>query len=490
MSDYGITRKGVNIKRLDTIMDEMHTDLSTGWGINTRNNPKSFLNVLMTDFGDKIAELWEFGQQIYQSYHPSSAEDTALDDACQFAGVVREGAAKSVYPIHCTGVDGTVLDISTKISSDTNPSVDFTISANKKIERASCNSMVVRVVAVEQSTYTISINQTLYNYTGESGDEALDILNGLAAVINATDVFTADVAEGESYPIMTIAAIDETVNYAILLTENLTTEQVTSIINFQSVDFGDIVVPDGAISIITKGPSNFSSCVNKCGYVPGQDEETDTEFRQSYAAKVFNVSNRTLQSIRAGIMTNVDGVKTVAVYENDTDVTDSAGRPPHSVEVVVDGGDSVQIANQIWLRKAGGINTYGEVEVDIVGMNNETIAVHFNRPVYRYVWWRIVVYQDPESSLPSDYASQIAALVAGFMEDVNTGDDVIPQRAFKSIYAQVPGIAYMDVKLYVSPEGTSDAPVDDSDYEYLSVAFSDRERGTTTSSMVKVALDG
>lgn len=43
--DYGVTENGLSIKRLDTIMDELHDDLSAGWGVNTRLNPKSFLNV-------------------------------------------------------------------------------------------------------------------------------------------------------------------------------------------------------------------------------------------------------------------------------------------------------------------------------------------------------------------------------------------------------------------------------------------------------------
>lgn len=44
MSNYGLTNYGVNIKRLDTILDEMHTDLTEKWGINTQQNPNSLLN--------------------------------------------------------------------------------------------------------------------------------------------------------------------------------------------------------------------------------------------------------------------------------------------------------------------------------------------------------------------------------------------------------------------------------------------------------------
>ena len=74
MAGYGLTLQGPVIKRLDAIMEEFHDDLSGGWNVNTRLNPNSYLNVQMTAIADKIAELWEFGEHIYQSKYPWSAE--------------------------------------------------------------------------------------------------------------------------------------------------------------------------------------------------------------------------------------------------------------------------------------------------------------------------------------------------------------------------------------------------------------------------------
>lgn len=491
MSEYGITKTGVNIKRLDVILNELHEDLSTGWGVNTRLNPESYLNVQLTAFGDKIAELWEFGQQIYDSYHPSTAEDSALDDACQYAGVERQTAAQTIYPIHCTGTDGTLLEAGTVISSDTNPRIDFTLSASKAIERAAFNRARLRVVAVSETTYTISINGTLYSYTADADDGVEEILTGLAERVSAGGAFSAVVAaETAELPMtLVITATDVSQNYTMLLTENLTTETVTSIINFASIDYGEVIVPNGAISIITKGPSGFTSCENLCSYVAGRLRETDTEFRQSYADKVFNLSDRTLQAIKAAILTNVQGVNSVAVYENDQDVVDSAGRYPHSVEVIVDGGSPAEIATQIFRRKAGGINTYGATSVELVGNNGEPITIRFNRPSYVYVWWRIGITQDVSSQLPTDYASQIKAIIVRAMATLETGDDVIPQRVFKTIYETISGIAYIDVKLFSTSDGATSPESADS-YTLRSLALSDRELGITSDTMVEVALDG
>lgn len=492
MSSYGLTPEGVNIKRLDTILNELHTNLSKEWGVNTQRNQESLLNHMLTNFADKIAELWELGEAVYYANYPSSAEDLSLDRACQYAGVERKSAAKTIYPIHCTGIDGTVLDTGTAISSDTNPRADFSASASSTIERSSFNRARLRVVSEPQNeTYTVSINGTLYSYTsGASGTET-DVLNGLAQRIEAGGDFDATVmpATAELPVTLDIVAKDVTRSYVMLLTENLTTETVTSIINFASDEYGEVIVPNGAICVIRKGPSGFTACENLCSYVSGRLRESDTELRQSYADKIFHLSDRTLQAIRAAILTNCQGVNSVAIYENDQDEVDAAGRYPHSIEVIVDGGNPTEIAEQIRLRKAGGINTYGSTETELTGENGETITIRFSRPSYVYVWWHIGITQDSASQLPSDYATQIKKIIATAMKDVTTGDDIIPQRVFERIYEAVDGIAYIDAKLYTTTN-SADAPEVEASYTRRSLTVAENELAITTDAMVEVALDG
>ena len=45
MANYGLTDNGFVIKRLDTILDEIHEELSDGFGIDTRTSKPSFLDV-------------------------------------------------------------------------------------------------------------------------------------------------------------------------------------------------------------------------------------------------------------------------------------------------------------------------------------------------------------------------------------------------------------------------------------------------------------
>ena len=133
MSDYGVTPKGLVTKRLDEIVNGMHDDLSDGWGVNTRLNPKSYLNVQVTAFADKIAELWELGEQIYHSMYPFSAEDASLDNAVQYGGVAREDPRPTFYPVHCECIDGTVIPRGTRIKTRTNPAIEFLARDRKSV---------------------------------------------------------------------------------------------------------------------------------------------------------------------------------------------------------------------------------------------------------------------------------------------------------------------------------------------------------------------
>ena len=316
MADYGLTPKGPNIKRLDTILEDLHTELSEKLGVNTKQNTQSLLNVILTSFADRIAELWELGEAVYHSQYPSSAEGSSLDSVAQFGGITRETASKSYYPIHCTGTDGTLLAEGTQIATNTNPKTFLSIAEEKTITRSSFNSVKIKVASPRMGdTYTAVINGTAFSYVAQNA-VPLDILNGLSAAIT-TEEFNKSVDDAELLLVLT--SVDETVNHNLVLSENLTTETVTTVITFGTDELGNILIPNGAISEIVQADAGLLSVINKCEYIAGRDAETDTELRKSYTDKIFNRSSLMLDSIKSAILNNVQGVESVAAYENTTD---------------------------------------------------------------------------------------------------------------------------------------------------------------------------
>lgn len=473
MATYGLTPQGPNIKRLDVILEEMHEDMSKKLGVNTRQNPQSLLNHILTNISDRIAELWEFGLDVYYSQYPSTATDSSLDNAAQFGGSTREMPAKSFYSILCTGVDGTVVPAGTLIASDTNPAINLTNQSDGQITRSSFNKAVV-VLASESDSSALSIVLNGELYSGNT-------LEALASAIT-DDAFEVDYADGR----LTIEATDEASSNTMVLSENLTTETVASIIQFGTVDYGDTFIPNGVITKIVKTVAGLESVINVGSYIAGRLTETDTEFRQSYADKIYNRSSAMLESIKSAILENVQGVESVAPYENYTDATDSMGRPPHSIEIVVDGGSATEIAQQILNTKAGGINTFGDVETVLPGVYGEDITVRFNRPTYVYVWFQVGVTLSGSTNPPTNYADLIKETILECMEGVEAGSDVIPQRFTTALYNKVSGIDYFDIRLFSSTESGSSP----SAYTERSVSITARQRAITSESRIGVVIDG
>lgn len=488
MPEYGITETGLRIKRFDTILSEINAFQTEGFGVQVGANTRSFLNTLNTSVADKIAELWELGADIYHNLSPMSAEGAALDNAVQFGGNSREKARSTYYPIHCECTEGITLDEETLIESDTNPAIKFLSAEERTISRSSFNKAKVKVVSTQPGeAYTVALNGTLYSYTCKAQDGPEAILGGLRDLILAdeAEAFTASV-DGENV-LLVIEAADVESENSMLLTDNLTTESVTAIISFASEEPGEVSLPNGAITKIVTAPTGFLSCTNLCGYVAGCLLETDVELRQSYVDKIFSRSSRMTDSIRSAILANCAGVTAAQVYENRTNETDSEGRPPHSVEAVVDGGSNSDIAEQILATVSAGITTYGSVSVDVPGEDDDMIEVCFNRPTYIYCWFKVTLTISKASLVPANYAELVETAIVDAMSQVENGEDVVPQQQFlPAIYEQVPGISYIDVSIYTTTSASEGQP---SSYPLRSVEITNRQRAMTSSTRIEVALD-
>ena len=71
MSDYGVTDKGFQMRRLDEIYaDILQKGLKDEVGVDPSENPQSVMNVLFYNFCGCPAELWEAYAAAYQQLFP------------------------------------------------------------------------------------------------------------------------------------------------------------------------------------------------------------------------------------------------------------------------------------------------------------------------------------------------------------------------------------------------------------------------------------
>ena len=480
MAEYGLTPTGFVIKRMDTILDEIHGDLSEGFGFDTRVTRPSFLDMLVTSFAGQIADLWEVAQDDYYAKYPSTAVGVSLDNSVQYGGIRRKPNQSTTYPIHCTGDDGTLVRAGAIIATDTKPEIRLYSIEEFTIERDSFNDVGVVVSAIQTGAYTVSINGTQYSYSNTGSDETA-ILNGLKTAMANLDGYTIEVKDG------VLHITDETVyrSNSLILSDNLTTEKVTTIAQFNTEEYGRITLPDGIVTKIITNIAGFDSVDNKCDPVYGRLVETDIELRQSYIAKCALRSNTMIDSIVSELLNNVANVESASGYENDTDVTDSRGLPPHSIEIVVEGGDETDIAEAILRRKAGGIQTYGSISINVPTEYGDIIPIKFNRPEYLYTWIKVVLH-GTEELIPTNYAQLCIDTIVEYGSGLMAGDDLIIQRMLESIYDNVAGISFVDITTAYS-SSSSDVP-ESTEYQEANVVATPRQKILIGDTRIEVTL--
>lgn len=483
MADYGVTNKGFVLKRADAIMEEIHSDLTAGFGCDTRSSEKSFLNVLVTTFTGQIADLWETAQDSYYAKYPSSADGISLDNAIQYGGIRRTAAKRSCYPLHCTGSDGTPIPEGSIVQTSTLPKIKLSVLSNFEIAKSSFNKAKVIVSSLENNAvYTLTINGIQYKYQSKIGSK-LDVLNGLADTMTDTQfTVTVDMVNG----FMLIEDKQLYRSNEIKMSSNLTTQDVTSIINFYTADYGKFIIPYNIITEMVNNISGFTTVTNMLEPTYGRDKETDIELRQSYLAKSALRSNTMIESIVSELINNVSNVESASGYENDTDVVDENGLPPHSIEIIAEGGDESLIAEAILKRKAGGIQTYGEVEIKVPGSYGDTIPIHFNRPEFLYAWVKVVVHGN-SVKIPSNYAALVKASLLEDGFQMKAGSSLYSQLLNEGIYNGVAGVTYVDITTAYSTD-SSYVP-DDADFNAGNIIVSMRQKILLDENRIEVTFD-
>lgn len=111
----------------------------------------------------------------------------------------------------------------------------------------------------------------------------------------------------------------------------------------------------------------------------GSEEESDADLLKRFMLSHSINSNDERLGIKAALY-NLPGVAKCEVYENYSHLTDDKGIPPHSINVVIAGGDDEEIAQTIARKKIGGCGLSGKLEKK-VWLYDAQRLVRFDRPI-------------------------------------------------------------------------------------------------------------
>jgi hypothetical protein len=222
--------------------------------------------------------------------------------------------------------------------------------------------------------------------------------------------------------------------------------------------------------------TGWDSVVNTADATVGLAPETDAALKLRRALSVSTSGGSTLEGIATYIRNRVEGVTACVVFENDTMSTDGDGRPPKSIEVVVEGGDDADVAEAIWLSAKGGIYLHGSetvVHVDDEGFNQ---TIRFSRPTPVPI--HLIADIDVDSTFPADGETTLRDLILDYGASLESGDDVIVYPKLISVFNDdnLPGILDITIKI-----GTAALPTLDDN-----ITISNSERSSWDSARITI----
>ena len=460
----GLTSTGLVIKRLPEVLAELKqkevelfADLvPEGEVVDTTDS--STLGRLASLAAPSAADIWEAIQQVHSAFDPNSNTGIAQDNLYALGGITREEATSTTAQVLVKGDSGTFITPNSVVSSSVTGkqfNVVNGIALNPKV----ASGVDVNILLLANSTaYTITYATTTttsnITYTSDVSATAVEILNGLKALVDSAHPSLKAVILGTTLQLMRVDVF-QTVEFST--TANLGIVKVSTVGDVRANESGPIVQVVNSIDKIDTPILGWDSVINPLVASVGTNRETDEEYRTKFRNSKFDRATNTLEAIYSALL-KVATVEEVIIYENDTDVTDANGVPRKSFLPIVIGGVSVDIAKSIWENKPIGISSVGNTTVSVQDIQGFAHDISFQRPNPVPVY--ITMSRTTDSSYPADGDNKIKAALVAHFNSLRVGEDIVYSRLYTPINT-VPGhqINSMFIGTSPSPVGTANVVV-------------------------------
>lgn len=435
---YGLSPEGFKRKRLPEIIDSLVQRTNDRLGISVQSGANSIFGQLYGIIGYELADIWEQTENVYYAMYPNTAAGTSLTNSASLTAIQPITAEASVILCNCKGLPNTVILANSQIQQK-NTNIVYTsgeenvyISPEKALEA----ELTINTVNIG-TTYTIQIDNYKYNYTAVTGDNITTVFNNLSGQIQG---FNKSIKDG----VLIIKSIDET-TFSIQ-TSKISIKAIITPIEFTCLTAGKMEIPINTVTNIVTPINGWEGVTNTKTLSIGRNDETDTELRQRWSLSVYQKASNMLEAIQANVFRRVTGVVACIAYENNTDIVDIYGRLPHSIEVIVDGGDEQDIAEMIFRYTCGGIDFNGTISKEVTDVANVKHIVKFNRPTEVKIWLKLSITKNVEESWDSNGIARLKQLIVDFGNEHTIGQDVILQKFIALIYDNITGVGFVEIK--------------------------------------------
>lgn len=208
----------------------------------------------------------------------------------------------------------------------------------------------------------------------------------------------------------------------------------------------------GAINNIVNPDVNISAVEGQECLSAGVDEESDVDGRARFHSAISGAGSCNANAIRAALL-RVPTVQFAAVVENEEDTADEDGRPPHSFECYVLGGDDYEqeIAEAIFEKRPIGVKTTGDKSVTITDASGSERAVYYSAAQNVRVTVKAQITTD--ATFAGDGSAAVQTSVANYINGLGIGKSLVLSTIYGYIY-KIPGVVEV-TDLQLSTDGGS-----------------------------------
>ena len=337
------------------------------------------------------------------------------------------------------------------IIDETNDSFRGEFGDNIDLSATSVLGQIIGIMS-ERESLIWELAEDVYNsqYPTNSIGRSLDLSASITGTVRrpATYSTIADgVARGENGTVVprgTIVATDEGARFQTL--EEATINIPDTVINYKSppipmrgVATGPLIAAANTLTDIITPVVNMRAFTNESPAILGSNIENDTALRVRRANELNAAGVATVGAIQSFISSR-PLVSSVRIFENRDSITDSLGRPPHSIEAMIQGDTDQALGEALFQAAPAGVTFYGNTSVDIVDSEGVTQTIRFSRPILTNIFasFRITTTGD----YPADGDDQIKTAVESFASNYNVGDTIIlyGTNALICVVDKIPGI--------------------------------------------------
>lgn len=362
------------------------------------------------------------------------------------------------------------------------------------------------------STLEDVYNASFLDYTNGASLDYLCKLIGISrrpanpARSSQPQVFEGD--NGTTIPSGFLIETEEEIRF--ITTESSVIENGTAEVNIEAVEPGvSGNVNTNTINVIVNPISGLDSTHNPASTVDGRDVESDYQLRERFRNSLATGGGSTIDAIRAELL-QLGGVIDAVVNQNNTmndayDLLDqmeteyqnsnyqnmydlipdvrNALADAKSVQSTIFGGVDQEIAEVLFENVAAGIQTLGDITIDIEDDRGNLQPISFSRQNFVDVYVNATLTTNSE--FPADGNTQVETEIIKYIggidqnndsfDGLTLGEDVIRTRIIAAIH-NVDGIVDVDLTI-----GESDTTLD-----YTNITIGEQSAATTDTTKVVV----